>query len=204
MRKCCFCISLRAATLILATLGALANFVNAYHFSIFEGNYGFLYSALSTYYVGAALACLCGFTGVLKNKVNYVKIFAIYYWWQLLVAFTMSIMISVLVFYFEYDVCEKLIEQPDIDMTLEECLDYYYKSAAFLVASLAVGCLVELHFCMAVWAYYKRLSVEQQYREIPDVVYHVQYTPVVNASVLPPAYESVSGSQKFGSLIDKQ
>ena len=156
-------------------------------------------------------------------------------------------MISVIVFYFEFDVCEKLIEQPDIDMTLEQCLDFYFKSAAFLVISLAVGCLIEvrycirilvlfswgdlfvteliltyltfenrqLHFCMAVWAYYKRLSVEQQYRDISDVVYHVQYTPVQHASIqysaqysapedsnLPPAYESVHGSlgdQKFGA-----
>jgi len=64
---------------------------------------------------------------------------------------------------------------------------------------------------MAVWAYYKRLSVEQQYRDISDVVYHVQYTPVQHASIqysspedniLPPAYESVHGSlgdQKFGA-----
>ncbi|CAG8498292.1 10150_t:CDS:2 [Paraglomus brasilianum] len=213
--KCCFCIGLRPATLILATLGALANLVNAYHFSVFEGNYGFLYTVLSTYYLGASLACICGFQGVLKNKVKYVKIFAIYYWWQLLVAFTLSIMISVIVFYFEFDVCEKFIGQPDVDMTLEECLDFYFKSAAFLVISLAVGCLIELHFCMAVWAYYKRLSVEQQYRDISDVVYHVQYTPVQHASIqysaqysapedsnLPPAYESVHGilgDQKFGA-----
>jgi len=70
-------------------------------------------------------------------------------------------MISVIVFYFEFDVCEKFIGQPDVDMTLEECLDFYFKSAAFLVISLAVGCLIEVKYCIVLFSGGKRAYSSQ-------------------------------------------
>ncbi|CAG8465391.1 1974_t:CDS:2 [Funneliformis mosseae] len=167
--QCCFCIGLRTATLLLASLGALAYLSNAYHFSILAGQFGFFYTVLSTYYLGASFACLAGIAGVLKNNLKYVKIYAMFYWWQLMLGFTISIVFSVVAFYFDKD----------------------------------------LHFCMAVWAYYQRLKVERQYGDIRDSSYIVYYTPIPAYTVVPPpAYDSVPVDSKSSSNIlphsDKQ
>ncbi|RIB22853.1 hypothetical protein C2G38_2293622 [Gigaspora rosea] len=192
LTKCCFCIGLRAATLILATLGAVSYMTNAYHFSLLAGQFGFFYSALSTYYIGATFACIAGIIGVIKNKINYVKIYSIFYWWQLLLGFTLSIVFSIVAFYFDKDICEKLIEQPDVDMDMDTCMDWYIKTASTMVVCLGISCLIDLHFCMAVWAYYQRLKVEQQYDTLSDPGYVIYYTSVpAYASSQPPAYESV-------------
>jgi len=163
LSKCCLCIGLRTATFILATLGALAYMSNAYRFSLLAEHFGFFYSVLSTYYIGATIACLAGLYGVIKNKVNYVKIYSIFYWWQLMLGFSVSIVFSIVAFYFDKDVCEKLIEQPDFEMDMNQCMEWYIKAAATMVVFLGISCLIDLHFCMAVWAYYQRLKVENQY-----------------------------------------
>jgi len=110
LSKCCYCIGLRAATLFLASLGTLAYLSNSYHLSILAGKFGFFYSVLSTYYLGATFACIAGITGVLKNNAKYVRIYAMFYWWQLMLGFTVSIVFSVVAFYFNKDVCEQLID----------------------------------------------------------------------------------------------
>ncbi|CAJ0760996.1 9453_t:CDS:2, partial [Entrophospora sp. SA101] len=142
---------------------------NAYHFSLLAEQLGLFYSALSTYYLGASLVCIAGIIGVIKNKVNYVKVYAYFYWWQLLIGFSLSIFFSIIAFYYDKDICEKLVEQP------------------------------ELHFCLAVWAYYQKLKMEEKQSEIPNPDYVVYYTPVPAYAVSPPpAYDSVASSQIDG------
>uniref|UniRef100_A0A1D1YLN1 Zinc transporter 5 n=1 Tax=Anthurium amnicola TaxID=1678845 RepID=A0A1D1YLN1_9ARAE len=192
LSKCCFCIGLRAATLILASLGTLAYMSNAYHLSILAGKFGFFYSALSTYYLAATFACAAGIVGVFKNNAKYVRIYAMFYWWQLMLGFTVSIAFSVVAFYFNKDVCEQLIEEPDVDMDMESCVNWYIKTVSTMVVMLAISCIIDLHFCMAVWAYYQRLKVEKQYGDIGGSSYIVYYTPVPAYTVVPPpAYDSV-------------
>ncbi|CAB4399180.1 unnamed protein product [Rhizophagus irregularis] len=192
LSKCCFCIGLRTATLILASLGTLSYLSNAYHLSILAGNFGFFYSVLSTYYLAATFACIAGIAGVLKNNAKYVRIFATFYWWQLMLGFTVSIVFSVVAFYFNKDVCEQLIEEPDIDMDMRTCVNWYIKTVSTMVVMLAISCIIDLHFCMAVWAYYQRLKVEKQYGDIEGSSYIVYYTPVPAYTVVPPpAYDSV-------------
>ncbi|CAI2166809.1 9873_t:CDS:2 [Funneliformis geosporum] len=187
----------------------LSYLLNAYQFSILSGQFGFFYTILSTYYLGATFACLAGITGVLKNNIKYVKIYAMFYWWQLMLGFTISIVFSVVAFYFDKDVCSELIEQPEVDMDMESCMEWYIKTAASMVVMLAISCIIDLHFCMAVWAYYQRLKVERQYGDIRDSSYIVYYTPIPAYTVVPPpAYDSVPVDSKSSSNIlphsDKQ
>ncbi|RHZ88141.1 hypothetical protein Glove_26g7 [Diversispora epigaea] len=194
LNKCCFCIGLRTATFILAAFGILSYMTNAYRFSKMGEKFGMVYSVLSTYYIGAAIACIAGLYGVIKNKVNYVRIYSIFYWWQLVLGFSVSIAFSILAFYIDKDVCQGIIENkpPDMELDLEQCMDWYKKTAAAMVVFLGITCLIDLHFCMAVWAYYQKLKVEKQYDNIPENGYIVYYTPVPAYTVsLPPSYESV-------------
>jgi len=207
LTKCCLCVSLRPATLILAALGTLWYLSNAYRLSVLPGNFGFAYSIMSAYYLGASFACFAGFLGVLKHKIKFVKVFAIFYWWQLVMSFSMSIVFSIVAFHFDKDICEQLIESPDIDMDMEECMEWYIKTASMMVVYLGISCIIDLHFCLAVWAYYKRLNVEQQYSELPDGEsgYTVYYTPVPAYTVVsPPAYDSVpsAGDSKANNTTD--
>jgi len=199
LSKCCFCIGLRPATLILASLGTLGYLSNAYHFSLLAEQLGLFYSALSTYYLGASLVCIAGIIGVIKNKVNYVKVYAYFYWWQLLIGFSLSIFFSIIAFYYDKDICEKLVEQPEVDMDMDACMDWYIKSAVTMVISLGISCLIDLHFCLAVWAYYQKLKMEEKQSEVPNPDYVVYYTPVPAYAVSPPpAYDSVASSQIDG------
>jgi len=184
LNKCCFCIGLRPATLVLAAFGALGNFSNAWRLSgMSSQEYGPFYSSMATYYLAVSLICLLGFIGVLKKKVKYVKVYAYYYWFQLVLGFVMSVVFSVLAFYFDKDVCQKLIDRPGVDLDFDQCMDMYIKSAATVVVLLAITCLVELHFCLAIWAYYKKLRAEQS---LDSHVHNVYYSPVPAYVVVPP------------------
>nr|CAG8479306.1 3318_t:CDS:2 [Entrophospora candida] len=159
-------------TLVLASLGTLGYLSNAYHFSLLAEQLGLFYSALSTYYLGASLVCIAGIIGVIKNKVNYVKVYAYFYWWQLLIGFSLSIFFSIIAFYYDKDI------------------------SVTMVISLGISCLIDLHFCLAVWAYYQKLKMEEKQSEIPNPDYVVYYTPVPAYAVSPPpAYDSVASSQ---------
>jgi hypothetical protein len=196
LSKCCFCIGLRSGTLVLASLGALAYLSNAYHFSVLSGQLGLFYSALSTYYLGALLVCIAGIIGVIKNKVNYVRVYAYFYCWQLFLGFSLSTLFSVVAFYYDKDICGKLIEQPEVDMDMDTCMDWYIRSSVSMVICLGISCLIDLHFCMAVWAYYQKLKMDKNNSEVPNPDYVIYYTPVPAYTVSPPpAYDSVSQFQ---------
>jgi len=191
LNKCCLCIGLRPATLILAALGASSNLHNAWRLSgISSHEYGALYSSMATYYLTISIVCLLGFIGVLKNKLKYVKVFAYYYWFQLVLGFILSIVFSVLAFYFDKDICQSLVERTEVDMDLDQCMEWYVKTAAMMVVLLELTCLIELHFCLAVWAYYKKLRAEQSF----ESHIHNIYSPVPAYVVIPPpSYDTIAG-----------
>jgi hypothetical protein len=67
-----------------------------------------------------------------------------FYWWQLMLGFTVSIVFSVVAFYFNKDVCEQLIEEPDVDMDMGACVDWYIKTVATMVVMLAISCIIDV------------------------------------------------------------
>ncbi|CAG8549356.1 9151_t:CDS:2 [Diversispora eburnea] len=145
--------------------------------------FGMIYSVLSTYYIGATIACIAGLyeQGQLREALFNLLLVATY-------------------------VCKGLIENkpPDMELDLDQCLDWYKKTAAAMVVFLGITCLIDLHFCMAVWAYYQKLKVEKQYDNIPENGYIVYYTPIPAYTVsLPPSYESVPQDDFKKSHIPK-
>jgi len=187
LSKCCFCIGLRPATLILSAIGIIANFTSAWQFSDYNSTkYSSIYSFISTYHFGVSMICLFGFVGVLKNKINYIRIFAYYFWYKVILGFALSILFSVLAFHLDRDICEELIGQHEIDVDLETCMDLYVKTAAWMVVLLGLTCLVELHFCLAVWAYYQQLRAECLSGR-PDIYYSAVPAYVVS----PPSYDVI-------------
>ncbi|RHZ73627.1 hypothetical protein Glove_230g18 [Diversispora epigaea] len=194
LNKCCCCIDLRTGTLILAGFGTLSCMVNAYRFLKMEEELGINYVRLFRYYLLAAFANIAGLYGVIKKNAYFVKTYSIFYWAQLVVGFFLAIAFSVLAFYFDKDICKEIVESkpPDVELDLEQCLEMYGRAAVAIVVLLGITCLINLHFCMAVWAYYKELKNENQYESIPENGINDYYTSVPNPSVsLPQSYESV-------------
>ncbi|CAJ0902359.1 21796_t:CDS:2, partial [Entrophospora sp. SA101] len=77
-------------------------------------------------------------------------------------------------------------------------LSTYYLGASLVCIAGIIG-VIKLHFCLAVWAYYQKLKMEEKQSEIPNPDYVVYYTPVPAYAVSPPpAYDSVASSQIDG------
>ncbi|KAG9293997.1 hypothetical protein G9A89_019335 [Geosiphon pyriformis] len=204
LNKCCFCIGVRTATLILASLGALANFSNAWRLSgMSSDQYGTFYSLMATYYLGIGMVCSAGFFGVLKNKTNYVRLYAYYYWMQLFMSMIMSIVFSILAFHYDKDICEKLIQDPDMNITLDQCLDLYIKTGITMVILLAFTCIIELHFCLAVWAYYQKIRSDEfdQNPGINNIYYSAIPAYHVNP---PPSYDTIGQTNTGEKFPGKQ
>ncbi|CAG8439586.1 10892_t:CDS:10 [Ambispora gerdemannii] len=177
-------------TLILASLGVVLNFINAWRFSgMASERLGTVYSALATYYLVISVICAVGFIGVSKKKINYVRLFAYYYWCELFLGFILSIVFSVLAFHFDKDICQKVIEQPDVDIDFDTCMKMYVQTVSSLIILLGLTCLIEFHFCLAVWAYYQTLRAE-----CGDLsaVANVYYSSIPAYAVIPPpSYDSI-------------
>ncbi|CAG8560129.1 10747_t:CDS:2 [Ambispora leptoticha] len=194
LSKCCLCIDLKTGTLILASLGAVLNFCNAWRISgLSSEQLGTVYSAMAFYYLAIGFICATGFVGVLKNKINYVKLFAYYYWFHLLLGLTLSIVFSVLAFHYDRDICQKVIEQPDIDIDFDACMKIYLRTVSSMVVLLGLTCLIELHFCLAIWAYYQNLRSE--FSNLVPATHNIYYSPIPAYVVIPPpAYDSIPGA----------
>ena len=61
-----------------------------------------------------------------------------------MLGFTVSIVFSVVAFYFNKDVCEQFIEEPDVDMDMESCVDWYIKTISTMVVMLAISCIIDV------------------------------------------------------------
>jgi len=159
LTKCCICIDLRTATLILALFGTVTHLWNAFVMSAMDPNAMYHRNILpfvSFYSRVAGIACLAGFVGVLKNKVNFIRFFAIYCWFDLIVTVLFSIIFSVVAFSLRGPICDEIVKQPQegaepIDM--DTCMDVYLKAAIGVVVVVCLGLLVNLHFCLAIHSY---------------------------------------------------
>jgi len=159
LTKCCICIDLRTATLILALFGTVTHLWNAFVLSAVDPRamyYRDVLPFVSFYSWVTGIVCLAGFVGVLKNKVTFIRYFAIYCWFDLIVSVLFSIIFSVVAFSVRGPVCELIVKQPlegaePIDMST--CMDLYLTAAIGVVVVMCLSLLVNLHFCLAIHSY---------------------------------------------------
>ncbi|KAG2183635.1 hypothetical protein INT43_006643, partial [Umbelopsis isabellina] len=205
----------RTATLVLAVLGAMSHLWSAFAMtgmldSLENDTDGLasIYTGLTLYSYGTGFLCLAGAIGVAKNNLRKVRLFAIYYWVELVLNFMLSTSFAYAAFSISQDVCDQ-VSHTDFGngetLDMEECLDVYLDTAAIATVALALNLLLKLHYALAVHSYYIKLKYQLDHPELTatdaDVVPcpYPGYTPVntmekdVNA-VAPPAY--VAG-QKF-------
>ncbi|KAI8575055.1 hypothetical protein K450DRAFT_263498 [Umbelopsis ramanniana AG] len=210
LSKCCFCVDLRTATLLLAVLGAMSHLWSAFAMtgmvdSLENDEFSSMYTGLTLYSYATGLLCLVGAVGVAKNNIKKVRVFSIYYWVELVLNFILSTSFAFVAFSISQDVCDE-VAHTDLgngeNMDMDECLNVYLDTASIATVALALNLLLKLHYALAIHSYYNKLKYELAHPELAlsdvDVV-SCPYTPVATMekdanAVAPPAY--VAG-QKF-------
>ncbi|CAG8570175.1 3764_t:CDS:2 [Ambispora leptoticha] len=184
LTKCCLCIDLKNGTRTLALLGAIQNFFQILRVVFLtKEKFNVGYFILTVYLLANFALCTIGFIGTLKNKLNYVKIFAYYYWIYFFLELLFSIVYSAAVLQLERDLCQKL---PTEDR--EECMRSYIGSIWATVFAFGIVSLIQLHFCLAVWAYYQNLRSEYDSVDTHD-----------SERVIPPATYDSTPARTYGS-----
>jgi flagellar biosynthesis protein FlhB len=204
LSKCCFCVDLRVATLILAVLGTVSHLYNAV-ISVTIPTYGSdsdsVMTLFSTFSYIGAFASMAGFLGVLQRNPRLVKIFSAYAFAELAVSFFFAILLSFIAFMVRREVCDEILAMPDLelDFDMSTCLQYYDGVAAAIIVAVGIGLFVRLHFAMSIRAYYITLrdSHAQYFPFSYPVVYAVVPGTVVDEDLeealeVPPAYEETS------------
>jgi hypothetical protein len=209
--KCCLCIDLRVGTLLLAVLGAVSHFYNAFVTSSLppsgtESDY--FMTVFSTMSYVAALASVAGFVGVVRRNPRLVKVFSAYAFAELALSFFLAVFVSLVLFSVREDVCQEALSQPEMDGELDfgTCLRYYDGIATGAIIGIAIGLLLRRHFAMAIRAYYLTLREDTVKTfglrcRASYFAYPVVYTAVPAGVVdedseetleRPPAYEEAS------------
>ncbi|KAI8335463.1 hypothetical protein BC941DRAFT_430398 [Chlamydoabsidia padenii] len=159
MKNCCFCISLRTATLMLALLGTLTHFYSGLTLSTvsFEDYDSGVVFALTLYSYLSGWACLAGAMGVLKNNVKRLRLFNVYYWVDLVLHSFFAVGGAAMLFVLHTNICEELTLQ-DTELDMETCEAAYITSAWIVTIAMALNMLLKLHFAFAIHSYYKRIQ----------------------------------------------
>ncbi|CAG8504444.1 344_t:CDS:2, partial [Paraglomus occultum] len=148
--------SQRPATQTLAILGTVLNLLAAVARPIADEGRG-LTIFLTIFYLVAALLCFSGFYGVQKNNFKLVKVFAVFYWSYIVLLLSSIVFETVILSLTVSDDCSKL----------DDCSDEVRTVVAFTITA-TLWWLLQLHFNLVVWSYYKQLASQQEYQEIPD------------------------------------
>ncbi|CAG8455619.1 10519_t:CDS:2 [Paraglomus brasilianum] len=156
VEKCLFCVDLRPATLTLAVLGMVSNFLAAIARPGADEGLG-VSIFLTVFYLLAALLCFCGFYGVQKGKFKLVKAFAILYWAYAVTLLLSIVLQTTLLSLTVSDDCSKV----------DDCSEEIRLVIAFVITA-TFWWLLQFHFCLVVWSYYKRMASQQEYQEILD------------------------------------
>ncbi|RUS19787.1 hypothetical protein BC937DRAFT_86912 [Endogone sp. FLAS-F59071] len=194
LKKCCLCIDLRWATLILAICGMLSHLYSALRLAdIPDNENNWVMSGISMYLWGAALACLAGFVGVLSNNVVYLRFFVIYYWVDLALNFLFSVIFAVVVFSVGKNVCDEIVNGESVDtleqekLDMQSCLSIYFATCTGVVLAMGFNLLLKvpfsprlftvfgnylLHYSLAIHAYYLTVRHQkQQHISLPENTY---------------------------------
>ncbi|RIA86134.1 hypothetical protein C1645_349488 [Glomus cerebriforme] len=98
------------------------------------------------------IACVLGFIGIIQEKILFVIIFAHYYLIAAVLDFLVTIFASVLlVFTSPIDFCRG---GRDVDT----CITVFINLRILSLLLIAFVDIVQVHFSLAIWSYYKRLQ----------------------------------------------
>ena len=67
-----------------------------------------------------------------------------------MLGFSLSILFSIIAFYYDKDICEKLIGQSEMDMDMNDCMEWYIKTAVTMVICLGISCLIDVNLFIIV------------------------------------------------------
>ncbi|KAK9722510.1 hypothetical protein K7432_002614 [Basidiobolus ranarum] len=163
---CCFCISVRTATLILATLGALGNLLTILTYGL-QPVYSFGYTQNVISYL-FFLICCAGVYGVWKENIRMIRTFVVYYWMTFTISMISVVMFSLTVFQREDSVCEEVSSNPEFEMDMDTCYQYYFKIALGTVIASCISLVFNLYCGIAVWSYYRQISLPSDYTSVPQ------------------------------------
>ncbi|KAI8391386.1 uncharacterized protein BYT42DRAFT_556703 [Radiomyces spectabilis] len=189
LNKCCLCIDLRTATLLLAILGAFTHLYGGLMLTAISDefdseDFGAVFS-LTVYSFLSGIACIVGAVGVFKNDVKRLRIFSAYYWADLVLHTVFAVASAVLLFSLDSEVCSELASEAEEPFDMELCESVYVKSAWVVVLTMAINMLLKLHYAFAIRAYTVRVQQQDQ----SDVA-------VVGIVAAPPAYTPVPAMEK--------
>ncbi|KAK9692899.1 hypothetical protein K7432_014142 [Basidiobolus ranarum] len=164
--SCCFCINLRTATLILSVLGTISHFYNALVYSAMPNNSPFIhnFAVACSYFTG--VICAAGAYGVWKDNIKMIRTFAVYYWVDLVFGFISTIAFSILAFKMEDAICDEFLNSPEAELDPATCHQFYANAALTVVVALGLSLVVRLHYSLAVWSYYRQISLHRNYLSI--------------------------------------
>ncbi|KAI8879876.1 hypothetical protein K501DRAFT_255989 [Backusella circina FSU 941] len=158
LKNCCFCISLRTATLLLAVLGAFSHLYGAMTLTALSGEFDEADSGavfgLTAYSYLSGFACLAGAVGVIKNNAKQLNFFSAYYWADLALHTMFSIASAVMFFSLHTEICKEIVsEVQDDEFDMKTCEVFYIRSAWIITLAMAINMLLKLHFAFAIHAY---------------------------------------------------
>ncbi|KAK9722511.1 hypothetical protein K7432_002615 [Basidiobolus ranarum] len=164
INTCCFCIRLRTAALLLATLGALGNLLATLIYGLQPGNsVKYIQSGISFL---CFLACCAGIYGIRKENIRMIKMFAVYYWINFALSIIFVVIFSLTVFQLEDFVCQELSSNPELEMDMDTCYQYYFKIALGTVIATCISLVFNLYCSIAVWSYYRQISPPSGYTSV--------------------------------------
>ncbi|KAI8331377.1 hypothetical protein BC941DRAFT_439000 [Chlamydoabsidia padenii] len=182
MKNCCFCISLRTATLFLALLGTVTHFYSGLTLTTMSDAFqdfdrGTVFG-LTIYSYLSGLACLAGAVGVFKNNVKKLRFFSIYYWTDLALHTGFAVASAAMLFTLHTDICKEIIQDDQVDLDMETCEAVYIQSAWIITVAMAINMLLKLHFAFAIHSYSNRVQQEQQFFNNNQDTVIIEYTPM--------------------------
>jgi len=195
--KCCFCVDLKSASLLLASLGTFSHLYNAVLlFTMprahhgpdprddFEPLYETPYKLMALYYLGASIICLMAVRGVIRSDHRQLRLFALLTWFEFGCSVALTAIFALMAFSIDVDsACRGLTDRPDVDMDVKECTSMYVSMASWASMFMTVGLFIKLHYCLVVQSYYVRLLGEAQFIEL---VHDAPYGYTVITSAAPP------------------
>ncbi|KAJ8656048.1 hypothetical protein O0I10_008270 [Lichtheimia ornata] len=199
--KCCFCISLKTGTLLLAILGTISHFYGAITLTALSDELknvdGGTVFGLTMYSYLSGFACLAGAIGVVKHNAKHLRLFSSFYWIDLALHMLFSVASAYLLFSMHTEICEQVVREAPNDepMDMESCESVYSASAWLVTLAMAINMLIKLHFAFAIHRYTNVVKREQEQEENWDA--HV----VVAAP--PPVYEP-SDKKEFIFVAGKE
>ncbi|KAI8973223.1 hypothetical protein BDF20DRAFT_824085 [Mycotypha africana] len=185
LNNCCFCISLRTATLILAVLGAFTHLYGAMTLTALSTDFDDADTGailgLTAYSYLSGFACLAGAIGVMKNNIRHLKFFNAYYWADLGMHTMFSIASAFMLFSLHSEICKEIVsEANDDEFDMNTCEYVYIRSAWFVIIAMAINMLLKLHFAFAIHSYTKRVK---QTIDEEEMMNHVVVAPYPTAYI---------------------